>query len=71
MKPKNMKCPVCGKDLLIRSWGIKNDVTYDVANNPVLLDGSYNELEAKCSCGFECSYHGDVIVNMNVKHVNN
>ena len=50
MKPRKIKCPICGKEMLVRSYGMRRIDLYGRA--------TINDVHYECSCGCKVEYEG-------------
>jgi len=58
MKPKKVICPICGKEMIPKNWGMERDVVYDMLGGLHPL-GVKNYVDYECSCGCKIDYKGE------------
>lgn len=58
MKPKIIKCPICGKEMIPVNWGKKRGIMRDAIGAIPLLVKNYAHYE--CDCGCTIDYSGDL-----------
>jgi len=59
MKPKKVMCPICGKEMIAESWGMKRQI-YRVFGDSLRVPGEViNYVHYICSfCGNHVDYEG-------------
>ena len=59
MKPINVKCPICGENMIAMEWGKIQDVLQNMGGKHYLR-GTYNYVNYECNCGNRMNYKGAV-----------
>jgi len=51
-----LKCPVCGKKMVIRKVAITRDAYYGMASGEIIGGEAYTTFEAECKCGLKMDF---------------
>lgn len=58
MKPIKVMCPICGKEMVVESYGIKREVVRFIGGEVSVIGAPINYVDYTCGCGNKMLYKG-------------